>query len=406
MAKKEKKEKKEKKIKKEKKNKKSKSKVEESLVEQENLEPNPENLEQNEAVEEIQEDPDAGLTESQKAKKAKLDSVKSKISKILKASNVEIVDENAGDDFDDEESSDSEIKKQQDYDSLKSAFGKGKNKKQELTLTIDDFDYTYVGKYVDEYDLMHKKNIKKIKLPSKYGKIIKKIAIAVIIVSFIAVGIFLGVKMTSEKPYHLISISLSQTEQTYFANEEFDFTGLYLYAHYSNGKKSYTEKLKLDKAYFDLQNSGGSYQNTSTGFRFLSESPKAVLAWDYYGAKCSLNIKIKTKKSDGITANYMNGLFELKADDQINAKNLFVLIDYNKETNYNSELLAMSNYEIYIGAVSDNKKIHYNSTSKSFVLDEDLSKSTVLTVVYNGYSVELVYVEGATEMNVVSSKTV
>ena len=118
------------------------------------------------------EEPEVELTESQKEKKEKLDSVKSKISKILKSSNIEIIDENIGDEYDDDEISESEKQKQQDYDSLKAIFGKDdKNKKQELTLTIDDFDYTYIGKYVDEYDLMHRKNIKKIKLPSKYGKI-------------------------------------------------------------------------------------------------------------------------------------------------------------------------------------------------------------------------------------------
>ena len=403
MAKKEKKQKKENKekklkVKKEKKNKKSKSQVEESLNEQEILEPNPENIEQEDEIQEVEEESDEGLTESQKAKREKLKSVKNKISKILKSANVEIVDENAGDEFDDEESSDSEIKKQQDYDSLKSVFGKdGRGKKQELTLTIDDFDYTYVGKYVDEYDLMHKKNIKKIKLPSKYAKVIKRISIAVLIVAVLVVGIVLGIKLTSEKPYYLVSVSLSQSEQTYFAGESFDFTGLYLYAKYSNGKNSYTETLKLKKEYYTAVGSEGSFTNVNNVFTFLSGGSKATLAFTYGNAKCQINIKIEQKESESLTVKYTNGIFNLKQGEEISVKNLFALIDYS---NYNSELLNLSSVRVSI----DGTNLDYNANTKSFAVTSDLSEDSVITVKYGSYSVNLIYVEDSTGVNVVCSK--
>ena len=83
------------------------------------------------------------LTEKQRIKVEKLNSVKSKISQILKSQNIEIVDENIGDEYEMEGAGESEAKSQQDYDSLKALFGdKDKGKSQELTLTIDDFDYT------------------------------------------------------------------------------------------------------------------------------------------------------------------------------------------------------------------------------------------------------------------------
>ena len=143
---------------------------------------------------------DDGLTDSQREKKERLDSVKSKIAQILKSQNIEIVDENFGDEYETGSGGSTEERSQQDYDSLKALFGdKDKGKKQELTLTIDDFDYTYVGQYIDEYDLMHMKNIKRIKLQKKYPKWMKKAIIAASVIAVVGVGVFLGSKPSEHR---------------------------------------------------------------------------------------------------------------------------------------------------------------------------------------------------------------
>ena len=126
----------------------------------------------------------------------KYSSVKSKISRILKSSNIEIIDENEGDEYEFENDKDKE-KQQHDYDELKAIFGgNNKDKKQELTLTIDDFDYTYTGEYLDEYDLVHIKNIKKIKLQHKHSKLIKRLAIAASVLIVVGVAITLSIVLT------------------------------------------------------------------------------------------------------------------------------------------------------------------------------------------------------------------
>ena len=100
---------------------------------------------------------------------------------VVRNNAIEIVDENIGDEYESGGAT-SDEKSQQDYDSLKALFGdKAKGKKDEVTLTIDDFDYTYTGQYLDEYDLMHMKAIKKIRLQRKYPKGLKKFLIACIV---------------------------------------------------------------------------------------------------------------------------------------------------------------------------------------------------------------------------------
>ena len=344
------------------------------------------------------EEPEVELTESQKEKKEKLDSVKSKISKILKSSNIEIIDENIGDEYDDDEISESEKQKQQDYDSLKAIFGKDdKNKKQELTLTIDDFDYTYIGKYVDEYDLMHRKNIKKIKLPSKYGKILKKVAIIVVAIGILVGGIIFAVNFTAEPAYYLSSISLSQYEQSYFVNENFDYTGIYIYATYSNGKNSYTETISLKNDYYRASLSRGAFTADSRSNITFNQGTEAYLGFSYGGLTCTIKINIKTKIEESLTVKYTNGLFELSSGDTISNRNLFALIDYS---NYNSELLELSSLRIYV----DGSALTYDITSRAFILTNDITESSIISIMYDDYTVTLTYIEGSRGINQVTSE--
>lgn len=332
------------------------------------------------------------LTESQKQKLQQLDSVKSKISKILKSGNIEIIDENAGDEYDDEEVSDtSDKKKQQDYDSLKAVFGgKNKNKKQELTLTIDDFDYTYVGKYVEEYDLIHRKNIKKIKLPNKALKIVKKVAIIVVLIGALIGGIVFAINFTKEPAYFLDKVTLSRETQTYFTNESFDFTGLYLQLTYTNGKSSYSQQTPLKIDYFSQANSKGNFNAGRNTITFTGGS-EVTLGFIYGGKLCNMLISIQNKNSTGLTVKYTNGMFDLEAGSVITSKNLFALVNYE---NYNSELLNLNSLSLKVDGVTQ----IYDSEKEGFVLSRATTHSSVIEVSANAnsrYKVELKYQEDA-----------
>lgn len=338
------------------------------------------------------------LSESQKQKKEQLDSVRSKISRILKSGNIEIVDENTGDEYDVEETSDSEKKKQQDYDSLKSIFGgKDKNKKQELTLTIDDFDYTYIGKYVEDLDLIHKKNIKKIKLPSKALKIVRRVAIVLVLIGVLIGGAIFAINFTKEPIYFLDKVTLSQDSQTYFVDENFDFTGLYLYLTYSNGKNSYTTSTPLTISYFSQANSRGNFNAGRNSITFTGGT-EVTLSFAYGGKLCSMAIEIERKDNIGITAKYTNGLFELRSGDLINSKNLIMLVDYE---NYNSEVLDLDTFTLKVDGVTQT----YDKGTSSILLNRNISHSSVIEITYNSYSVNLTYnadAKGIIEVNYVA----
>ena len=342
------------------------------------------------------------LTESQKQKQEQLDSVKSKISRILKSGNIEIVDENAGDEYDTEETSDSEKKKQADYDSLKAVFGgKDKNKKQELTLTIDDFDYTYVGKYLEEYDLIHKKNIKKIKLPSKALKIVRRVAIVLVLIGALVGGVIFAINFTKEPVYYLDNVALSQESQTYYVEEDFDFTGLYLYLTYTNGKNSYTKTTPLNISHFLQSYSRGGINAGRSTITFKGGS-EAVLGFGYGGKICTLQIKIKKKEESSLTVKYTNGLFDLETGSMITSRNLFALINFTEETDYNSEMINLKDLSIYVNST----KLTYSHTSdnEGFVVNQNLTHSSVITVSYETFTVNLTYVDGSTTINEVTSQ--
>ncbi len=337
---------------------------------------------------------DDGLTDSQREKKERLDSVKSKIAQILKSQNIEIVDENFGDEYETGSGGSTEERSQQDYDSLKALFGdKDKGKKQELTLTIDDFDYTYVGQYIDEYDLMHMKNIKRIKLQKKYPKWMKKAIIAASVVAVVGVGVFLGIYLTRDIPVYLKGISLSQVENDYYVDEVFDYTGLYIIAEYSDGS---TKQVKLDKSH--LKGVIGSVDRVGDNgedVKFL-RGTTASLTFDYEGFETTYTVNILKKVEKGIEAIYTDGLFNLKADEYISSSVLNLLVDYGAygktSTKYSS-----SNLDIYIDDSAE--KLAYVS-GQGYKLTSDLTTGSKIKLVYkynNGEStIELVieYQEG------------
>lgn len=370
-----------------------KTEKEESSQNQENTNGDAENQEQQLTGLEEFEDPNAevneddGLTEIQKQKYEKLGNVKDKISKILKSSNVEIVDENIGDEYDLDYATDSEKQQQQDYDSLKALFGnKDKSKKQELTLTIDDFDYTYVGQYIDEYDLMHMKGIKKVRFQRKYPKHLKKFLIAACVVLIAGLGGFLGYYFTRETPVYLKSVALNQTENNYYIYENFDYTGLYLITEYSNGVKQY---IPLNGNY--LVDIIGRVERNGDDIQFTGGT-LAELTFSYQGFNVKYSVNILEKIKEGLIALYSPGFFNLQSGEYITDDYLKILCDYG---DYGQELLDLSSSEIelYVNDTKLNYVTNYGETKSGFLLTENLTESSTIRVSYQGIELEFTYDE-------------
>ena len=329
------------------------------------------------------------LSDSQKRQMEQLGSVKDKISKILKSSNIEIIDENIGDEYEDEESSTKE-KSEEDYDALRALFAGNDDKNKELTLTIDDFDYTYTGRYLDEFDMMHLRNIKRIRLQNKHAKLIKKISLIASIVLFVIGGALAAFFLTREQPVYLKSISLNQQEAVYYINDYFDYSGLYILAEYSNGVK---EQVKLSPTH--LKDMIGNIVQNGDTIQFTGTAP-AQLTFSYGGINVNYNVSVENRREVGIAAIYSDGLFNLSQDDYINSDNLKLL---HKYSNFNSTYFNYdnTNVKIYINGVA----CSYDSTKNAFLAsastkpDMPGENSTArIIVVYGEYQLILTYKEG------------
>lgn len=285
------------------------------------------------------ETPEDHLTEKQKAKLEKLNNVKSKISKILQSSNIEIVDENFDDDYDYGSAENIDGQSQQDYDSLKALYGgKEKNKKAEVTLTIDDFDYTYIGQYLEEYDLMHLKNIKKVRIQKKRSPKLKKFLIIATMVVVVAVGAFLGFYFTREVPVYLKGVTINQNERSYYVNQKFDYTGLYLLAEYSDGT---VKRVKLESKYFNNDLTTGKIERTGeeNDEIMFANNGTANLVFTYQGFNVEYTVNVIRKVETGIHAIYTSGIFELGVNGYITNELLNIFIEYGE---YGEELVDFS----------------------------------------------------------------
>lgn len=330
------------------------------------------------------ETPEDNLTEKQKKKLEKLNNVKNKISKILKSSNIEIIDENFDDDYDYGTTENVDGQSQQDYDSLKALFGgKDKNKKDELTLTIDDFDYTYIGQYLEEYDLMHLKNIKKVKIQRKRNPKLKKFLIISSLVIVIAVGSVLGFLFTREQPVYLKSVSLSQSERTFFVNDPFEETGIYYLAEYSNGV---IKKVPLEMSHFNGELSTGKFSKTGENeddFTIEFESTgTANLVFTYEGFNVTYVVTVTRKTEVGIHALYNQSIFSKKSGDVIDSKILRLYIQY--EEFEKPVRVDMSNaFKLLIG---DKEYSYFNG---GYTIDQDIAPDKSIKIRYGSFEIEL-----------------
>ncbi|MBQ4541261.1 MAG: hypothetical protein IJA23_00255 [Clostridia bacterium] len=330
------------------------------------------------------------LTEAQKEKLEDLSNVKDKLSRLLKSSNIEIVDENFGDEYEAGTSSGGEGKQQQDYDSLKDLYGTGDaNKKKELTLTIDDYDYTYTGQYLDEFDVSHLK-IKRIRLQNKYAKKIKKIALIASICLVVIGGAVAAFLLTREKPVYLKSISLNQESGKYFINDYFDYAGLYILAEYSDGR---IERIKLDSSH--LKDKVGNISQDGDDLKFTGTQP-ASLTFTYGGQSVDYSVVVTTKEPSGLAAVYSSGLFNLNAGDKISKDNLKLLIKY---ANFNPTFYDYNGDNTVIEIMGN--RCSYDSASGAFIASESTKpdvagelSSAVIRIVYGGFELQITDVAG------------
>lgn len=345
---------------------------------------------------EILEPDENALSPKEQAKRKKINSLRAKISQMLQSNNVEIIDENEGDEYEvagSGGSSGDTAKQQQDYDSLKAQYGgSGKKKKEELTLTIDDFDYTYVGKYVEEYDIIHLKSIKKIKLPNPHAKLIKRLSFACLGVVVIVIASFIAYSILRVKPEYLESVSLTQSNQVYYRGEYFDCTGIYFKAEYSTGRVEYTP-VTIE----DWTGSIGIVTNTSKGLLF-DGGTAATLKFHFHGfvgenptvnTDLELSITVRDRSESGIGAVYTDGIFNLKSGDTITSKHLIPLVEYDKYAEQGSAMLSLDMVKLNI----DGTDYSYNSSEKGFVLTADITESSKIKVIYltnSAYEVELI----------------
>lgn len=330
----------------------------------------------------VEEAPEEKLSEKQKNKLEKINAVKSKISKILQSSNIEIIDEN----FDDEyESSDKPgAISQEDFDSLKSQYGAGKDgKKAEVTLTIDDFDYTYVGQYLEEYDLMHMKNIKRVKIQRKKNPKLKKLLIAASVVLAIAGGAVAAFFVTRKTPVVLESVILNQTSRSYYTNEEFDETGLYFIAQYSDGS---TKKVKLEQTHFNSELSTGKFERIGEEKKEIVfvNNGTANLVFSYQGFNVNYEVTIKKKTEVGMKVIYSKeGIFNIQPGGLITEDLLRIFIKYEGIGDGYLKYSKSSNVTIFV----DGAKC--NQTEDGYVVENGTTSASQIVVRYLSYEIIL-----------------
>lgn len=331
------------------------------------------------------ETPEDKLTEKQKKKLEKINNVKSKISKILQSQNIEIVDENFDDDYEYGSADNSDEQSQQDYDSLKAIFGgKDKAKKDEITLTIDDFDYTYIGQYLEEYDLMHLKNIKKVRIQKKKSPKLRKFLIISSLVVVLIVGAVCGILFTRKQPVYLKNVSLSKKENVCYVDDEFNPAGLYFIAEYSDGTIK-TEKLELKYFNKDLTTGTGKHdritdEENDTDYITFTGSGKVNLVFTYEGFNVTYEVEIKNKVETGMNVLFSPGLFDLDVDDYIeNGKTLSLYITHENIKGDGELLEEFSDKNLSI-TIDD---VACTFENKKFKVNKKVTDSSVIKITYN-----------------------
>ena len=329
------------------------------------------------------ETPEDHLTERQKNKLEKLNNVKHKISKILQSQNIEIVDENFDDDYDYSSADNVDGQSQQDYDSLKAMFGgKDKNKKQEVTLTIDDFDYMYVGQYLEEYDLMHMKNIKKVRIQKKRSPKLRKFLIISAMVVVAAIGGVLGFFLTRKVPVYLKAVTLNQSERQYNVDDAFDDTGLYFIAEYSDGT---IKRVKLDLSYFNSDLSTGRFDrktDENTDEIIFVNNGTANLVFSYEGFNVDYKVVIERSVEKGLSAVFAKGIYEIPEGGYITNKVLQIFMEYDQGLR---KVEFSNSVQVYVGE----ERCSYNEANKGFRVARGTTELSIIKIKVGNFETTL-----------------
>ena len=256
----------------------------------------------------------------------KYSNVKSKISKLLQSQGIEIIDENEGDEYEFEASEDGETAQtRQDAEELISVYAEaGKKKKKELELTFDNFDYTYIGQYLDEFDLLHMKNIKKVKLKRNITKRFRLTIISIIVAMVAILGAVMTYFIVRPVPVYLKNVSLNQTERVYYLDEVFDYTGLYFIEEYSDGS---IKKVPLTSEYLDNIATTGQFTTTNDNIQFRDGS-LANFVFRYKGFTLNYKVNIRRKNAKTFYVIFSDGIFNLSENDYITSDIMKIMVYY------------------------------------------------------------------------------
>ena len=230
------------------------------------------------------------------------------------------------------------------------------------------------------------KGIKKVRLQRKYPKHLKKFLIAACVVLIAGLGGFLGYYFTRETPVYLKSVALNQTENNYYIYENFDYTGLYLIAEYSNGVRQY---IPLNGNY--LVDIIGRVERNGDDIQFTGGT-LAELTFSYQGFNVNYSVNILEKIKEGLIALYSPGFFNLQSGEYITDDYLKILCDYG---DYGQELLDLSSSEIelYVNDTKLNYVTNSGGNKSGFLLTENLTESSMIRVSYQGIELEFTYDE-------------
>ena len=238
---------------------------------------------------------------------------------------------------------------------------------------------------------MHMKNIKRIRLQRKYPKHLKKALIIGSIVLVAGLGAFLGYYFTREVPVYLKTVTLSQTQQEYYVDEIFDYTGIYLIEEYSDGSK---KEVALTKEHLTSEPLGLHTMVGDDGkdVKFGNGS-FVTLTFTHQGFDVDYTVNVLKKEEKGLQAIYADGLFNLKQNEYISNDILRVLVDFG---GYGKQLLKLSDSRLSI--YHGNIELVYEK--EGFKLTSNITTESVIKIVYNkSITLSITYVEG---QNVVS----
>ena len=178
-----------------------------------------------------------------------------------------------------------------------------------------------------------------------------------------------------KKPVYLKNVTLNQTERVYYFNDKFDYTGLYLIAEYSDGRK---QRIKLDNSHFNNE--------LSTQIQCIDEDiifaykNTANLVFTYQGFNVNYAVKVEKKFELEIHALYTSGLFNIDAEDGYGFITNDYLDFYIEYEDIGIEHVEFSEYASLFTVNVDGVDCKY--TKDGFKVENGTNENSVITISY------------------------